>query len=134
MIQLRMIFTNRNSALPFVFAHMCCIQSVTFQMENSMEQIIKRIKEKEEILRKLKMVKLHRAKVQEHSLIHFILKNREITLFISHASITPLNLRIWLKNGWECASKLYKIWNRNWKISHLIQQILAFQKFLNIWT
>nr|CAH0107230.1 unnamed protein product [Daphnia galeata] len=31
-------------------------------MENSMEQIIKRIKEKEEILRKLKMVKLHRAK------------------------------------------------------------------------
>jgi hypothetical protein len=52
-------------------------------MENSMEQIIKRIKEKEEILRKLKMVKLHRAKVQEHSLIHFSLKQRNNTLYFT---------------------------------------------------
>jgi hypothetical protein len=38
-------------------------------MEDSIEQILKRIKEKEEILRKQKMVKLHRAKVQK--LTHF---------------------------------------------------------------
>ena len=52
-------------------------------MENSTEQIIKRIKEKEEILRKLKMVKLHRAKVQEYSLIHFFLKQRNNTLYFT---------------------------------------------------